>query len=90
MARNAFERTTEHISDSAQQASSAALGTAGAIMDDGAEFLRRAAKRGGDAAEEFLDDTKRRLERHLGTTVAITFAVGVAAGALIGWLVKRR
>ena len=90
MAQNAFERTTEHIADSAQQASGAAWGTAGAIMDDGAEFLRRAAKRSGDAAEEFLTDTKQRLQRHLGTTVALALAVGVAAGALIGWMVKRR
>jgi vacuolar-type H+-ATPase subunit H len=90
MSRNAFERTTEHIAESAQQASNAAWGTAGAIMEDGAEFVRRAAKRGGDTAEEILNDTKQRLQRHLGATLAITLAVGLAAGALIGWMVKRR
>jgi hypothetical protein len=90
MAQNAFETTTEHIAESAQQASSAAWGTAGAIMEDGAGFIRGAAKRSGDIAEEFLNDTKQRLQRHLGTTVALTLAVGVAAGALIGWMVKRR
>ena len=90
MSRNVFERTTEHIAESAQQASAAAWGTAGAIVEDGAEFARRAAKRGGDAAEEFLNDNKQRLQRHLGVTVAITLAVGVAVGALIGWMAKRR
>ena len=52
--------------------------------------VKRAAKQGGDAAEEFLDDTTQRLQRHLVLTVAATFAVGVTAGALIGWMMKRR
>jgi hypothetical protein len=52
--------------------------------------VKRAAKQGGDAAEEFLDDTTERLQRHLVLTMATTFAVGVTAGALIGWMMKRR
>jgi ElaB/YqjD/DUF883 family membrane-anchored ribosome-binding protein len=52
--------------------------------------MRRAAKQGGDAAEEFLNDTTQRLQRHPMTTVATTFALGFAAGALIGWMMKRR
>ncbi len=46
-------------------------------------------KQGGDAAEEFLNDTGQRLQRHLMLTVAATFAAGIAAGALIGWVAKR-
>jgi hypothetical protein len=52
--------------------------------------VRRAAKQGGDAAEEFLNDTTQRLQRHLVLTVAATFAVGLSAGTLIGWVMKRR
>jgi hypothetical protein len=52
--------------------------------------VRRAAKQGGDAAEEFLDDTGHRLQRHLMLTVAVTFAIGVTVGTLIGRMMKRR
>lgn len=90
MAQSAFEKTTEHIAGSAQRASNAAWDTAGTVMEDAAGFLRRAARQGADVTEEVLNDTKQRLQRHLGTTVAITFVVGVAAGALIGWIIKRR
>jgi hypothetical protein len=52
--------------------------------------VRHAAKHGCDAAEEFLNDTTSRLQRHLALTVAATLAVGVAAGTLIGWTMRRR
>jgi ElaB/YqjD/DUF883 family membrane-anchored ribosome-binding protein len=50
----------------------------------------RAAKQSGDAAEEFLQDTTQRIQRHPALTVAATFAVGLAAGALIGLMIKRK
>jgi hypothetical protein len=46
-------------------------------------------KQSGDAAEEFLNDTTGRMQRHLVLTVVATFAAGVTAGALFGLLVKR-
>jgi ElaB/YqjD/DUF883 family membrane-anchored ribosome-binding protein len=52
--------------------------------------VRRAAKQGGDAAEEFLNDTAQRIQRHPVLTVATSFAVGVTAGTLIGWMIKRK
>jgi hypothetical protein len=52
--------------------------------------VRRAAKQGGDAAEEFLNDTTQRLQRHGVLTIAMTFAIGMVAGSLIGWTIKRR
>jgi ElaB/YqjD/DUF883 family membrane-anchored ribosome-binding protein len=51
--------------------------------------VKRAAKQGGDAAEELLNDTTERLQRNPLLTVAATFAVGIAAGALMGWMMKR-
>jgi ElaB/YqjD/DUF883 family membrane-anchored ribosome-binding protein len=89
MSQTVVERTAEHIAQSAHQASRATSAIADAI-EDGVGLVRRAAKQGGDAAEEFLDDTTQRAQRHLYLTVATTFAVGVTAGALIGWMIKRR
>ncbi len=89
MSQTVVERTAEQIGKSARQASRATRAIADAI-EDGVGVVRRAAKQGGDAAEEFLDDTTQRLQRHLVLTVATTFAVGVTAGALIGWMMKRR
>jgi hypothetical protein len=89
VSQTVVERTAEQIGKSARQASHATSAIADAI-EDGVGVVRRAAKQGGDAAEEFLDDTTQRLQRHLVLTVATTFAVGVTAGALIGWIVKRR
>jgi hypothetical protein len=89
MSQTVVERTAEHIAESAHQASRATSAIADAI-EDGVGVVKRAAKHGGDAAEEFLDDTTQRLQRHLLLTVATTFAAGVTAGALIGWMMKRR
>lgn len=89
MSQTVAERTAEHIGESVRQASRATSAIAEAI-DDGVGVVRRAAKQGGDAAEEFLNDTTQRIQRHPVLTVATTFAVGVAAGTLIGWMLKRR
>ena len=89
MSQTVAERAADHIAESAHQASRATSAVAEAI-EDGAGVVRRAAKRGGDAAEEFLDDTTLRIQRHPVLTVATTFAVGFTAGALIGWRMKRR
>jgi hypothetical protein len=89
MSQTVLERTAEHIAKSAHQASRATSAVADAI-EEGVGVARRAAKQGGDAAEEFLNDTTQRLQRHLVLTVATTFAVGLTAGTLIGWIMKRR
>ncbi|MGA9791009.1 MAG: hypothetical protein WBQ43_09985 [Terriglobales bacterium] len=89
MSQTVLDRTAEHIAESAQQASRATSAVADAI-GNGVGVLRRAAKQGGDAAEEFLDDTTQRIQRHPVLTVATTFAVGFTAGTLIGWMIKRR
>lgn len=89
MSQTVVERTAEHIAESARQASRVTNAVADAI-EDGVGVVKRAAKQGRDAAEEFLDDTTRRIERHLILTVATTFAVGLVTGTLIGWMMKRR
>jgi ElaB/YqjD/DUF883 family membrane-anchored ribosome-binding protein len=89
MTQTVVERTAQHIAESVHQASRATSAVADAI-EDGVGVVRRAAKQGGDVAEEFLNDTTQRIQRHPVLTVATTFAVGFAAGALIGWMIKRR
>jgi ElaB/YqjD/DUF883 family membrane-anchored ribosome-binding protein len=89
MSQTVVERTAEHIGESARRASRATSAIAEAI-ENGVGVVRRAAKQGGDAAEEVLNDSTQRLQRHPLLTVAATFAVGVAAGTLIGWMLKRR
>ena len=89
MSETVVDRTTEHIADSARHASCATRAVADAI-DDGVDAVRRAAKQGGDAAEEFLNDTTERLRRQPALTVAATLAVGLTVGALLGWMVSRR
>jgi hypothetical protein len=88
MAHTVVEQASEHIAETVQQASRAT----GAIADafhDGLGVARRAVKHSGDAAEEFLDDTTKRLERHVVLTAAIALAVGLTAGAVFGWAIKR-
>jgi hypothetical protein len=89
MTQTVVERTAGHIAESAHQASRATSAIADAI-EDGVGVVKRAAKQGGDAAEEFLNDTTDRLQRHLLLTVATTFAAGVTAGVLLGWTIRRR
>jgi ElaB/YqjD/DUF883 family membrane-anchored ribosome-binding protein len=82
--------STEPIGESAHQAPSARDAVAGAVTKDGVGVVRGAAKQGGDAAEEFLNDTSQRIQRHPVLSLGVTFAVGFTAGALIGWMIKRR
>ncbi|MGA7294194.1 MAG: hypothetical protein WBW53_20450 [Terriglobales bacterium] len=89
MSQTVVERTAESIGESARRASRATNAIAEAI-EDGVGVVRRAAKQGGDAAEEVLNDTTERLQRRLVFTVATTFAIGVTAGTLIGWMMKRK
>jgi hypothetical protein len=89
MPQTIVERTVDNIAESAYQASRATSATADAV-EDGVGAVRHAAKQSCDAGEEFLNETTHRLQRHLALTIAMTFAVGATAGALIGWIMKRR
>ena len=89
MMQSVLERTGDQVAETARKASRAASVVADAL-EDGVGAARRVAKQGGDAAEEFLDDTTKRLQRHPVETIVTTFAVGIAAGVFIGWMIKRR
>ena len=89
MTQSVFERAGEQVADTARKASRTTSAVAD-VFQDGVEAARRIAKRGGDAAEEFIDDTNKRLHRHPVETVVATFAIGVTLGVFIGWMIKRR
>ena len=89
MSQSVLERTGDQIAETARKASRATSAVADAF-DDGVAAARRVAKQSGDAAEEFMDDTTKRLQRHPVETMVVTFAIGVAAGIVIGWMIKRR
>jgi ElaB/YqjD/DUF883 family membrane-anchored ribosome-binding protein len=89
MAQSVLKQMGEQFDETAHKASRAASAVADAL-EDGVGAARRVAKHGGKAAAELFDDTKRRVQRHPVETVVATFAVGIAAGAAIGWLMKRR
>ncbi len=89
MPQTIAEKTADQIAESVHQASRVTSAVADAI-EDGVGVMKRAAKQGGDAAEEILADTAQRLQRHPLLTVATTFAVGFTAGAVIGWMIKQR
>ena len=89
MPQTVVDRAVEHIDESARQVSRATSAIADAIQD-GTGAVRRAAKQGGDAAEEILNDTTKRIQRHPVLTVATSFAVGITAGTIIGWMLRRR
>jgi len=89
MTQSVLERTGDQIAETARKASRATSVVAEAF-EDGVEAARRVAKHGGDAAEEFVDDTTKRLQRHPIETVAASFAIGIVAGILIGWRINRR
>jgi F0F1-type ATP synthase assembly protein I len=89
MTQSVLERTGDQIAETARKASRATSAVADAF-DDGVAAARRVAKQSGDAAEEFMDDTTRRLQRHPVETMVAAFATGIAVGIAIGWMVKRK
>ena len=89
MPQTVLDRTGEQIAGSARKASRVTSAVADAI-EDGVGVARRVVKQGGDAAEEFFDDTTQRLQRHPIETVIASLAVGITVGIVIGWMMKRR
>lgn len=89
MTQSRFEQTSEQIADTMHKASRAASLAVEAI-EDGVGAARRAVKQGGYAAVELYGDTKRRVQRNPIEAVVATFAAGIAAGAAISWMMKRK
>jgi hypothetical protein len=89
MSQSVLEKMGEQFDETARKTSRAASAVADAF-EDGVGAARRAAKQGGHAATELYADTRRRVQRYPIESVAATFAVGIAAGAVFGWMIGRR
>lgn len=89
MAENILEKADAQVSESIRKLSRATSAMAEAI-DEGVAVIERAVKRSGDVAEELVEDATQRVKRHPVETMAATFALGIAVGGLIGWMVSRR
>jgi ElaB/YqjD/DUF883 family membrane-anchored ribosome-binding protein len=89
MAQSVLEKMSEQFDETAHNASRAASAVADAF-EDGVSTARRVAKHSGHVVTDAFDDTKRRVQRNPIEAVAATFAVGVATGAAISWLLRRK
>lgn len=89
MSETVVGRTGEQIAETARAASRLTSAMAD-VVEEGLVGARRVAKHAGDTAEEFFDDTTKRLGRHPVETVVGSVAVGIAIGVVIGWLISRK
>ena len=89
MTQSVLEQMGVQIDETAHKASRAATAVADAL-EDGGGAARRMTKQGSHAATELIDETRKRVQRHPLKTVAATFAAGIGAGAVIGWMMRHR
>jgi ElaB/YqjD/DUF883 family membrane-anchored ribosome-binding protein len=89
MAQTLVEKAGEQFAQSVRDASRVTSAVAEAVAD-GVGVARRAAKQGGDAAEDFIQDTTRTIERNPLVTVAATLVAGFGMGLLTGMCMRRK
>jgi ElaB/YqjD/DUF883 family membrane-anchored ribosome-binding protein len=84
-----LEKAGKHIADTVREASRVTAAAADAI-EDGAGVAKRAVKQSRDAAQDLVNESSLRIQRHPLATVAATLAVGFAIGILAGLARRRR
>ena len=89
MTQSVLERTREQIDETAHMASRAASAVADAF-EDGVKSVSRVAKHGDRVVAEWVNGTRKRVERKPIEAVAATLAIGIATGAAISWVLRRR
>jgi len=89
MSQTLVEKAGEHITQSVREASRVTAAFADAVSD-GVEVAKRAAKQGGDAAEDFVNDSTQRIRRNPLAAVAATLLAGLAVGMLAGLSLRRK
>ena len=62
----------------------------GERVKEGVEFVKKVGRTSSDAAEEFMEDATRRSKRHPEEIVVGAFAVGIAVGALVAFIIRKK
>lgn len=89
MPHTMLENAGEHIADSVREATRLTAAITDAI-EDGIGVAGRAIRQGGDATEDFVHDSKRRIQRNPLTATAVALAAGFIAGMLTSLVIRRR
>lgn len=89
MTQSTFEHLGQQMDDTTRNASRVAAAV-GDALEDGVIAAQRATKRGACAANELLDDTKKCLQLHPREAAAAIFVSGIATGAAISWMMRRK
>ena len=89
MTGNVLGKVDERTAESIHKVSRTTSAVADAI-ETGIDTAKRLGKRGGDAAEELIDDTVLRIKRHPIETVVAAFAIGFAIGGFFDRLIRRK
>jgi ElaB/YqjD/DUF883 family membrane-anchored ribosome-binding protein len=89
MSQTLVERAGEQFSQSAREASRVTGVVADAITN-GVDVAKRAAKHGGEAAEDFVNDSTKRIRRNPLLAVAATLVAGIAVGVLASFAKRRK
>jgi hypothetical protein len=83
-----FEHVGQHnMNETLNQSNLAAFGFADALRD-GVSAAERAARDCAEDATELFFQTKKRLQRRPKDSFLVTLAAGIAAGTVIGWMLK--
>lgn len=89
MASNVLGKVDERTAESVHKISRTTTAVADAF-ESGIDTAKRLGKRGGDAAEELMDDTVVRIKRHPVESMVAAFAVGFAIGGFFDCLIRRK
>jgi hypothetical protein len=83
MAKSFADQAGDYIGDTVRSASQFGAVAADAVKE-GVSTAGRAISDTRDAAEDFLDETKRRAKRHPIESILLSLAIGVAFGFILG------
>ncbi len=62
----------------------------GEHFEHGVQLAKKIGRTSSDAAEEWMEDNIQRIRRHPTEAIVGAFAVGILAGGLLNWLLRRR
>lgn len=89
MSQTFVEKAGDHIAQSVHEASRITSEAADAVAE-GVNVAKCAVKQGRDVAEDFVNDSTRRIKRNPLVAVATTLVAGLALGMLAGLSMRRK